>query len=171
MADACERFCGRWYRNRDCYRLLVIAGQTGQGKTHAMRGVHRFARGAAEPAAAAGFWKWPPVVLWSDWPTLARRISERDAPMWDVLYDSNEADLLFLDDIGAESDKYKTGEASDALCQLLSRRAGKWTMVSTNIDPMSWATRFDVRVADRLNRGSEIIRLTAMGSYATVRAA
>lgn len=135
-----------------------------------MRGVHRFARAGAEPAATAAYWKWPAVIVWSDWPALARRIMERDDAMWSVLYDSVQADLLLLDDIGAESDKYKTGEATDALCQLLSSRAGKWTMVTTNIDPTEWGDRFDVRVTDRLQRDAEIVRMTATGSY-SVRAA
>lgn len=156
LSDGCQRFCGRWFRNHQHLRLLVVAGQTGHGKTHAMRGVSRFARAAAEPTA---------TILWADWPDLARRIVENDEPMWSVLYDSIEADLLLLDDVGAESDKYKTGEAADGLCQLLSRRENKWTMITTNIDPMAWAKKFDVRVTDRLNRNSEIIRMTAEGSY------
>ena len=85
--------------------------------------------------------------------------------MSSILQDTISADVLFLDDIGAETEKYKTGESVDALCQVLSRREDKWTMITTNIDPMNWSQRFDVRVADRLNRHSAIIAMKC-GSYA-----
>jgi DNA replication protein DnaC len=130
-----------------------------------MKGVMRFARAAAEMSASMAYHKSPPVIVFAHWPTLARHISEGKEPMWSVLYDSLEADLLLLDDIGAESDKYKTGETTDGLCQLLTARADKWTVITTNIERIEWSTHFDSRVADRLQRNAEVVEMSA-GSYA-----
>jgi len=86
--------------------------------------------------------------------------------MADAMQDSMQADILFLDDIGAESDKYKSAENVDALCQLLSRRERKWTLVTTNFRTEQWDQQFDARVADRLMRNSIVCDLEC-GSYAT----
>lgn len=166
MATAGETFMARWYRRSDCDRLLVLAGHTGCGKTHTLRALRRFADKARVLAAEQGFWKFPPSVWFAYWPVLAREISEAASPMSSIITDCAEADLLLLDDVGSESDKYKTGETIDALCQLLSRRAGRWTIITTNISPAAWPTRFDIRVADRLHRGSRVIDLSKAGSYA-----
>jgi DNA replication protein DnaC len=96
---------------------------------------------------------------------MARRIVEGRTPMADVLEESMTADLLFLDDVGAESDKFKTGETVDAICQLLSRREGRWTVISLNYGPDKWVSRFDPRVSDRLWRQTELLDLTGAPSW------
>jgi len=173
LAQAVESFCGRWFRNGAGTRVLVLAGRSGCGKTHAMKGAHRFARAAYATAAELAHWTWPPSVQWEQWPERARAIVEggKGIHMWDELVDAIEADLLFLDDVGAESDKYRSGETVDAMCQLLSRRERKWTLVSTNFMPEEWLTRFDGRVADRLWRNSLVCDLTDATSYSTRDAA
>lgn len=174
IASACSRWAGRFFRNPvpgterwqegDDRRLLVISGQTGCGKTMAMRGLSRFVSAARVPAAERGYWAWPPNVWWCNWPPTAKSIQDRVVSTCAAIRDAVEADVLFLDDIGAESDKYRSGEATDALCQLLSRRENLWTVVTTNIARESWAEKFDVRVSDRLQRRSQVVEVKC-GSY------
>ena len=73
------------------------------------------------------------------------------------------AGLLIIDDVGAEHDPSRNG--TDKLCQVLSRREKRFTLLTTNIKPEAWAERFDVRIADRLLRNSVVLNL-ACESYA-----
>ena len=95
--------------------------------------------------------------------------SGRGGDMADALHWPMDADVLFLDDIGSESDKYRSGETIDALCQVLGRRENKWTIVTTNYLIEEWPTAFDARVSDRLFRNSIICDLRHSGSYAMRR--
>ena len=165
LSRVVEDFCGQCFRNRNPH-AVILAGRSGSGKTHAMRGAHRWVNQARTLAAEKAFWKWPPITQWSSWPELIRPIVESQVPMREALQDATSADVLFLDDIGAESDKFKSAENVDALCQLLSRRERKWTMITTNFRPMQWDKQFDARVADRLMRNSIVCDL-GCGSYAT----
>ena len=170
MARAVEGFCGAWYRNKpNAPRLLVLAGRSGCGKTRAMRGAHRYVRAARVVAAEHGHWAWPADEHWCQWPEAASLLTS-GRTVSDSMDSSISTDVLFLDDIGAESDKYRSGETIDALCQLLSRRERRWTMVTTNYLPEEWPARFDARVADRLLRDSMVCDMRGCGSY-SMRAA
>lgn len=138
-----------------------------------MRGAHRFARAAYATAAELAYWAWPPSVQWEQWPERSRAIVEggKGVHMAEEIADAIDAGLLFLDDIGAESDKFRSGETIDALCQLLSRRENKWTLVTTNYMLEEWPARFDARVADRLWRNSLVCDLSDATSFATREAA
>jgi DNA replication protein DnaC len=83
---------------------------------------------------------------------------------YSVLGDMFEVDLLVIDDIGAEHDPSKSGV--NKLCQILSRRETKFTVITSNISPAHWPERFDTRIADRLLRNSEVIELWSVPSYA-----
>ena len=78
--------------------------------------------------------------------------------------DCLESSLLVLDDIGAENDPWKI--AADRLCQILSRRERKFTVLTTNIKPADWPVKFDGRINDRLLRNSCIVDLTGVPSFA-----
>ena len=79
--------------------------------------------------------------------------------------DACRADFLVIDDIGAESDRYKSGEAIDKLCQILSRREGMFTVVTTNVEPSNWSALLDARVADRLLRKSVVVDMFEVPSF------
>lgn len=163
LSSSVGKFCRDWFRGEAPY-VLVLAGPSGCGKTHAMKGANRWANHARVTAADLKYWRRPATIQWTQWPELIRAIVENSIPMADGLSDSIEADILFLDDIGAESDKFRSAETTDALCQLLSRRERKWTLLSTNFQPETWATKFDVRVSDRLLRNSVLCDINC-GSY------
>jgi hypothetical protein len=164
MSRVVEGFCSQAFRNKGPH-IVVLAGPSGNGKTHAMRRAHYWITQSRILAAEEGHWKRPAIVQWTDWPHVMRCVVEGEMHMAEGLYDSMGVDILFLDDIGAESDKFRSGENVDALCQLLSRRERKWTLISTNFRPMQWDEHFDARVADRLCRSNATICDMECGSY------
>ncbi len=83
-----------------------------------------------------------------------------------ILPELMDADLLLLDDVGADDDPWKVGV--NKLCQILNRRETKFTVITTNFPPDQWPQRFDTRIADRLLRNSEVVDLFGVPSYAMV---
>jgi len=64
--------------------------------------------------------------------------------------------LLILDDIGFSADR--TGFITNALGEILNRRAGKWTFLTSNLFVEEWAKR-DPRIASRMLRdGNRVVR-------------
>jgi DNA replication protein DnaC len=162
MADETERFCGRWFTNRPRPAVLVITGNSGVGKTHVAQAVFAFSQRVAFAAWERGGWsKQVPASLLLPWPEVCDGFK---AGNYGVLEDAFTVSLLILDDIGAEHDPSKN--AVDKLCQILSRRERMFTLVTTNIEPAAWPSRFDVRIADRLLRNSVIVDLPQVDSYA-----
>jgi DNA replication protein DnaC len=167
-ANEVEHFCHAWVTGDRNQSTLVLHGQPGSGKTHLLKAVERFARGAATLAhqkrsAASSEWlNKIPSVRYMFWPTIAGELAQRRS--WPV-EEATAADLLLWDDLGAESDPWKN--MADSACQILSGRERKWTVITTNIQPGEWATRFDDRIADRLVRNSVVVDLSGVESYAT----
>lgn len=67
---------------------------------------------------------------------------------------AEQADLLFIDDIGAEKDT--TGYAKGKLCELLCRRVNKWTIITSNLTLTELGERYDARISSRIIRGENI---------------
>lgn len=157
LANAAQQFA-KWFATDDklfAKNLLVISGDSGTGKTHTAKSLYRWARNHSGRLGAS--------IEWFAWPEACSAIL--DDNFTGCIRDMIEADFLALDDIGAETDRYKTGALTDKLCQVLSRREKKWTVITTNIPPSEWANRFDVRVADRLLRNSTVCDLAGVQSY------
>lgn len=162
MATAVQAFCSRWRRRASDGRLLVLVGNPGCGKTHAAKRAANWARGESFSCFSERFWNHPPSTTFVAWPAMIQNAIR--SKEFGCLEDLGTYDFLALDDIGAENDDFKT--ATDKLCQVLSKRADKFTIITTNIAPAEWPTRFDLRVADRLFRNSVIQDLTVVPSYA-----
>lgn len=84
-----------------------------------------------------------------------------------VMDDLIGCSLVALDDIGAESDRFRSGLSLDRLTQVLTRRcdARIYTLITTNIMPIDWEGKFGARVADRLLRGSTVCDLSNVPSF------
>jgi DNA replication protein DnaC len=167
-ADEVQFFCNRWMLGNQNESMLILIGEPGCGKTHLLRAVERFARGAQAMAhqkrseRSQDVRAKVPSVMYAYWPTIASDLAKgHDWPM----QDATDADLLLWDDLGSESDPWKN--ISDRACQILSRRERKFTLITTNIGQQNWETRFDSRINDRLLRNSIIVDLSAVPSYAT----
>lgn len=163
LADVVEKFCGRWFRNDTNQSLLVLAGENGCGKTHVASSIIRFAYAAGLKALDAGGWNAGgrvPMASFAYWPEIADAFK---AGEYGSLEEMKDCDLLILDDLGAEHDPSKN--ATDKLCQILSRRERKFTVVTMNIKPEEWPEKFDTRVADRMIRNSQVVNLFGISSY------
>ncbi len=164
LATAAEAFCGRWFKNNPTPSLLVIYGNSGSGKTHTARSIFRFCHSASMSAFETQKWGAAeiPQSLFVSWPEAAVAFGEKE---FGIVEDAMKSSLVVLDDVGAENDPWKV--CADRLCQILSRREKMFTVITTNINPNEWASRFDIRIADRMLRNSVVIDLSLVQSYAT----
>lgn len=160
LADAASNLA-KWFANAERMTHpvnLVICGNSGTGKTHTARALYRWARTYSGRLGA--------VIDWFSWPEACDAVSDGYSG---VIADMTAADLLFIDDIGAETDKYKSGIMLDKLCQVLSRRENEFTVLTTNIGMENWESKLDVRITDRLIRNSVVIDLSDVPSYSVKR--
>lgn len=81
------------------------------------------------------------------WPKLLTKL--RNGDYW-LIEDLAIANLVFLDEIAVEHDP--SGFARDKLCELISRRVGKWTIITSNLTLKKLAD-IDTRISSRMIRG------------------
>lgn len=157
--------------------LLVVCGPNGIGKTRVLRGCHRCLKAMRIGAWASGWWPLGPLQLryadWNLWANLDWTRSDSDYLQFEDLCDPS---VLLLDDVGSEVDKFRSGLALANLSELLTRREGKWTAITTNFFPEKWVGteaapgRFGKRVGDRLFRNSTIVCLRHTPSWSVRKA-
>lgn len=95
-----------------------------------------------------------PSITFVEWSEIAVEDKRDD----DLLFqEATKSDILLLDDIGSEIDKFKTNEPKERLRRLLGEREGKYTAITTNIPQENWNSVWDDRVEDRLLRGNAIV--------------
>lgn len=155
MADAVQTWCHKVHRNqRDNGTSLVVSGPFGCGKTRALRAAQHFVRLAYIDRMYA---EWRSPITWqaiefggyaSDYEAGINRGLQEDL---------RNTDVIFIDDIGAEEDRFKSGAATRMLGDLLGTLERKFTFITTNIERRHWATRWDRRVEDRLMRNQATI--------------
>lgn len=150
-ADAIEAWCRGFASKARTGRVLVLSGPFGCGKTRCLTAARRYVRDVRmsvwpEP------WGRPPQYHSVNWSDFIRELTEKDNA--DVRDDLLEADVMFLDDIGSEEDRYKSGSPTRILGDVLGRihDEEKFCLITTNIAPQGWKDRWDGRVEDRLFR-------------------
>ena len=163
LADEAESFCSRWFKNDTSKTLLVLVGSYGSGKTHVAKAIYKFCVAAAVSAFETKRWGEHsfPSSIFISWPEAADAFAEKQ---FGIMDDAVSNDLVIVDDIGAENDPWKI--CSDKLCQILSRREKKFTVVTTNVLAEKWEERFDGRINDRLLRNSIVIDISEVPSFA-----
>jgi DNA replication protein DnaC len=170
MATAAQQLASNWFHARaESKKLLVLVGETGVGKTLCAKALLDWARsGVAHLAWERRHWRDViPSASFYRWPEIADKFKEGQ---YGVLQDLFDTTLIGLDDVGAEHDPSRN--AADKLCQVLSRRQDRlWTVITTNVAPAEWPTRFDKRIADRLMRSSVVVDLSHVESYSLRREA
>ena len=141
-------------------RWLVLAGATGVGKTHALRRAYAFLRnhsGDLWPRPYA----MPPGVVCYTW----SRIVGLGPMSWDdIEVEAQRARMVLVDDMGSETDRFRTGEPVERLRTLLDVCAGKWLLVTTNVPKAKFLDVFDARVASRLER-AVVLDLVGVPDY------
>lgn len=158
LSASCAKFVRsalRDYRSEKSW--FVIAGQTGCGKTHAARAVSRYFDAMKVQAWSMGLMGNRSHVsspVFVQWPTICELDTSffLDWLRWDV----SSAMMVILDDVGAESERYRNGENESRLLRVLEACERKWLMVTTNVRPKDWVQRWDQRIADRLLKAARI---------------
>ncbi len=153
MAEMTEWWCRSAGNNvPEQRRMLVISGPTGTGKSHVARAARNYLeqgqfRFFERPAAR---WSSPPCTYFADWSkTVGAKTDEEFEYRLDGL---TESKFAIFDDVGAEVDKYKSGEPTERLRRTLELcdRQRKWVLITTNIPDDGFEARYDERVADRI---------------------
>jgi DNA replication protein DnaC len=148
------RFARRCVLREKPFPWVVLAGKSGCGKSRVAKRAHRIIRENAIDAFKCGIWARPPVSVFADWPKLAEMQDPDDYE--EAAQDLVEADVVFLDDIGSESDRFKSGEHTSRLRRLLGKLEGRAVMMTTNLRPAEWAEKWDGRVESRLLAGKRL---------------
>ena len=149
MAEICDLRPARW---------LSLCGHSGTGKTMLARRFGRFMR------ARGQFYNHTRtdaqlVRRWAYWgeAELARALREGDHHL---VNDLSQQWLLVLDDIGSTNDS--TGFITSAIGEILNRRAGKWTFLTSNRTVEQWATK-ESRIASRMLRdGNQVVKMECL---------
>lgn len=169
LANVAQAFAGAWFRADQAHpRTIIFAGDTGIGKTHTMNALYHFCRQHAMEAYQSGKHGVGnvPSIVFAYFPKIVTQMEDNFTGMFD---DAKDCSVLFLDDVGAEIDRYKNGLPAKLLADLLNdrHRRNSWTIISTNLGPTSWEAAYDSRAFDRMFRNSTIVQMFDVPSYAT----
>lgn len=135
-------------------RWLSFVGTSGTGKTYLAEQIFQWAKKQRHMMQHPNLCC---PVLKRFWPKLLKDL--RDGQYW-LIDDLAEANFLFLDEVVIEHDP--TGFAKDKLAELLSRRCGHWTVITSNLD-MERIHSLDGRIASRMIRGgSEVAEVNTI---------
>jgi hypothetical protein len=148
-------FVRRTLRNdRSGGTWLVLEGPTGTGKTMVGRFCVRAFNDFAFDCILAGKAKWPQgkkpraeLVSWSRF--CLQSELHGDGPS--RIDDARDNDVVVLDDVGAEADRFRSGSSKAMLRDFLEACERKWLLISTNIPKADWLEAFGARVADRMD--------------------
>lgn len=163
MADEVSGWAKRFFNNVRERRIMTIIGLVGVGKTHTAEKMFQWAKAISITAWDGGNWPHPPRIEWVEWGKVAF-LDHKEFQRWmDGTFD---IDLLFIEDIGAEVDRYKSGEPTERLREVLNEFKNKWIFITTNVFPEDWKIKWDERVADRLMRNSTMAVLRESKSFA-----
>jgi DNA replication protein DnaC len=129
-------------------RWLSFLGNSGTGKTMISKTLYGRAMGVerltTHPQLICG-------VAKTFWPKL---VSDLRAQKYWLLDDLVDANFVFIDEIAVEHDP--SGFAKDKLCELLSRRVGKWTLITSNLN-LEKLSEIDARISSRMIRGKSVV--------------
>lgn len=124
-----------------------MAGSPGCGKTHVARSIYRFAQAwGPDLIITHRLCHW--AALWIDWPAVAE--AQDESMFADILYQLGGATFVAIDDVGSESDRFRSGVAAARLRRVLSRAENKWVVMTSNLGLEGLLDCYDARPADRL---------------------
>ena len=165
MCEATEAWVRRFLTaNRD-KRTLVIYGRTGTGKSMVSRAALKTIGAIGISAWSEGFRnKCPQSSVSFEWSALSA-IGPADRNEGTIWIDAIEAEVLALQDIGTEVDRFKSGASIENLRLILEAKQNKWTIITTNIPAENWKEAWDIRVDRRLKTNSEIVSVRNAPTY------
>lgn len=141
-------------------RWVLFAGPTGAGKTHCLKNSYAFMRAHAG-ALWPKYYRQPPALKWVNW----SKAMQLEKHGWDEFEaEVREARMVFVDDLGSETDRYRTGEPAERLRVFLDLCEAKWLMATTNICRQDFEKTFDIRTQSRIER-ARCLDLTGVPDY------
>lgn len=156
---------------------LLIYGENGSGKSHSAKAVSQWAKAVAYThlprvsdigdtpysveLGIGGIRR--PQCEFRNWARLLKSI--KSDQNWTAAGELCHAELLILDDVGAEHDPTKFGVGE--LYEVLERRERDWTIVTTNIAPDMWEEKFERRIASRFLRNFTHVPLDQVKDFNT----
>ena len=149
-----------WLGGKGTPRWLSIVGRSGTGKTHLAKEIYRYVwrnlggETSSDKLFCLDFKFVPADALAEQW----RSRKSAYSPEYE------RAPLLVVDDIGTVADK--SGFVTDAMYTLLSRRMGKWTVITSNLTYAAISSQFDERLADRMLRDGNVVASIDCQSWA-----
>lgn len=137
-------------------RWLSLVGATGTGKTHLAMRLWKSLR-QRQDFNNHRITHYP---TWIHWPTFISEL--KDGAGYGFFRSVFDWPFAAIDDIGAERDT--SGFAAEKLCNLLSRREKKWTIITSNLS-LAEISAIDRRIADRMLRGESTVVDVRAKSY------
>lgn len=164
-ANAIQQFAKHYMQNVRPERL-ILCGPTGTGKTSMLEGLYAWARRVGSSIDEAWLGTFPQAKF-CRWQAIVANIHEPGTNFANIVGDLLERNaLLCIDDIGAESDRFKSGLSLDALSHLLNIvHERTWLAITTNYGPDEWREKFGARIEDRLLRESTVCHLEHVPSW------
>jgi DNA polymerase III delta prime subunit len=160
LAMTAEAFCRHSIRNTNRrVKWLILGGMTGCGKTHAAKRISRRFKDCRSWAWEKQFWPAMPNAEFWRWQELADMEEDdwkRVCQEIDGVGQVRGIDLLVLDDVGAETDRFKSGVPTARLQQVMDTMEHRWLLITTNVPKDQWAERWDKRIASRMEASSYI---------------
>lgn len=141
-------------KNRNWISYL---GKSGTGKTYLAKAI----RQALESHGFIGaqFWAWSVVAN--------EYLRQGD---FGIMGHLASLPLLILDDIGSVSDAGIKTFLASKLYEILDSRLGKWTIITSNLNPKQIAETLDARIGSRLFRNeSKVLLLKEAKDYAMLK--
>lgn len=143
---------------------MVLTGDPGCAKSHVLRAARRFIETHSVDlwyGSKGRWWTNPPQCCASAW----SRVVDQGPIAWDDWFaELQTSQAVFLDDVGGDSDRFKTGAPAERLRLVLEACRNKWLILTTNVPRASISDRFDARVADRLS-AARWLSLAGVPSY------
>lgn len=144
-------------------RDLVLSGPPGSGKTHVARAIYDYVQAFGVDICFKHGGRHPSPI-WIDWPNVAEADDQSD--FLEICYRLETSRLIIFDDIGSETDRFKTGIPTSRLRRVLSLIEGCWAVVTTNFTKEEFFDAYDARTIDRL-RAFKWLSLEGVPSYRT----
>jgi DNA replication protein DnaC len=158
MLTAAKLFYEKCSRIGEDPYWLSYCGKSGNGKTFLADIVYqhlgRVPHVNHHPILKVGAWR-------VEWPKLVSSLYNREH--WH-LDDYAEANLILLDDICVDADS--RGLEREWLWRFLSRRMGRWTIITTNLSVADVAEKIDTRIASRMLRDGNVVIETNTTDFA-----
>lgn len=129
-------------------RWISFVGKSGTGKTFLGNMCKDLAR--KHPGLMYHNSLISPIFM-RHWPKLLEKL--RDKEYWRI-GECLDANVLFLDELALEHDP--SGFGADKMCQILSGRVGKWTIITSNLG-MEKIEAIDTRIASRMVRDGSVV--------------